>query len=178
MSEEDTIESFGAVIRYCVAKGLAYIQLVRYLPFMDEEVSEGKKRAQTHLDVLEAFEPLIHAPNSKTKLFFNGDLSATEADKLIEEGKIDAVVLGRSFIGNPDLPRRLFEHLPLNEELGFPLDPKRFYSFLTQPSEGYVRCHFCLSPTADRSQQTDYPMYDDAKKAFDEKKASGDKDKQ
>jgi hypothetical protein len=106
---------------------------------MGTEIEEGKARAETHVDVLKAFEPLIRTPNPKNKLFFNGDLGGAEAGKLIAEGSVDAVVLGRAFIGSPDLPRRLFEHLPLNEELGHPLDPSRFFSFLSHPSEGYVR---------------------------------------
>ena len=59
--------------------------------------------------------------DSKTKLIYNGDVKAEEADKLIAEGKIDAVTFGRSFIGNPDLPRRLQQGLPLNEAVGHPL---------------------------------------------------------
>jgi len=154
MNEQDTKETFGAIIEYCVKKGLAYVQLVRYLPFMDFEYAPGKFRAETHLDVLETFGPTILGSQGRTKLLYNGNVSAKEADELIEQGKIDGVTLGRSFINNPDLPKRLFEGKPLNEELGFPLQPKFFYSFLTKPSEGY----------------SDYPDYEEAVKKSEEKK--------
>ena len=62
---------------------------------------EGK-RAMTHLDVLETFGPSIRASAGKTKLFFNGDISAEEGNRLVAEKKIDAIVLGRSFINNPE----------------------------------------------------------------------------
>lgn len=78
---------------------------------------DGKPRALTHLDVLEAFGPKIKASGT-TKLFINGDVSAELGDKLVAEDKVDAIVIGRSFINNPDLVKRLFNHLPLNETLG------------------------------------------------------------
>lgn len=66
---------------------------------MDGEY-DGKKRAETHLDVFETFTPLIKG--SSTKVFVNGDFSPEEADKFIEEGKADAVVFGRPWISNPE----------------------------------------------------------------------------
>lgn len=104
---------------------------------MDPEF-DGKQRAETHLDVLEVFGPLIKKEGSKTKLFLNGNLSAQEAEKLIEENKIDLVVFGRSFINNPDLPKRLFNKHPLNETLGHPDNMKSWYQFENSPAEGYV----------------------------------------
>lgn len=62
---------------------------------------EGK-RAMTHLDVLETFGPRIRATAGKTKLFFNGNIGAEEGDQLVAQKKVDAVVLGRSFINNPE----------------------------------------------------------------------------
>lgn len=100
-------------------------------------------RALTHLDVLATFGPSITSSPS-TKLFFNGNLSAKEADQLIEEGKIDGAVIGRSWINNPDLVKRLFNGLPLNETLGHPLDPPSFYTFGEDPAHGYVR-HYSSS---------------------------------
>lgn len=68
--------------------------------FMDPEF-DGKKRTETQLDVLETFGDLIRK-GTKTKLLCNGDLSAEEADKLIQEEKIDAAVFGRPWISNPE----------------------------------------------------------------------------
>ena len=55
----------------------------------------------------------------------------------LKDGKADAIVFGRSFIANPDLPKRLAEGLPLNE-----YDRTTFYG-ADPPSKGY----------------TDYPFY-------------------
>jgi 2,4-dienoyl-CoA reductase-like NADH-dependent reductase (Old Yellow Enzyme family) len=67
---------------------------------MDPEF-DGKKRTETQLDVLEKFGDLIRK-GTKTKLLYNGDLSAAEADNLIKEDKIDAAVFGRPWISNPE----------------------------------------------------------------------------
>lgn len=80
--------------------GLAYIQLVRYMPFMDAEF-DGKLRA-CQMDVLQEFGPMICKETGHTALLFNGDLTAKEADELVKQGKIDAAVFGRPFINNPE----------------------------------------------------------------------------
>jgi hypothetical protein len=68
---------------------------------MDFETEPGKLRA-TQLDVLAEFGPLVQKSGGKTKLFWNGDLQAQEADALIKAGKIDGAVFGRPFINNPE----------------------------------------------------------------------------
>ncbi|KAF7983274.1 hypothetical protein HWV62_22916 [Athelia sp. TMB] len=136
MNEEDTKESYSYIIDHCVKLGLAYVQLTRYLDFFDP-VFDGKTRVEAKLDVVEVFGPIIYASGGKTKLLLNGGLSAAEADKLVEEKKIDAAVIGRSFINNPDLIGRLFNGEPLNETLGFPADYHTFYNFVNSPAEGY-----------------------------------------
>lgn len=45
----------------------------------------------------------------------NEKFDKTSAEKLIQDGKADAVSFGVPFISNPDLPKRLVENLPLNE---------------------------------------------------------------
>ena len=44
-----------------------------------------------------------------------GNYDAAKAELLLDAGWIDAAAFGRSFIANPDLPRRLEHSLPLNE---------------------------------------------------------------
>ena len=51
-----------------------------------------------------------------------GNYDADKATRLLDAGLIDAAAFGRSFIANPDLPRRLAEGLPLN-----PSRPESFY---------------------------------------------------
>ena len=64
-----------------------------------------------------------------------GSYDLAKAERLLGAGLIDAAAFGRSFIANPDLPRRLAERLPLN-----PPRPETFYG---GDAEGY----------------TDYPAY-------------------
>ncbi|GAA5134816.1 alkene reductase [Alloalcanivorax gelatiniphagus] len=64
-----------------------------------------------------------------------GSYDLAKAERLLEGGFVDAAAFGRTFIANPDLPRRLAEGLPLN--------PPRPESFYGGDAEGY----------------TDYPAY-------------------
>ena len=64
-----------------------------------------------------------------------GNYDLAKAERLLDAGLVDAAAFGRSFIANPDLPRRLAEGLPLN--------PQRPESFYGGTAEGY----------------TDYPAY-------------------
>lgn len=51
-----------------------------------------------------------------------GSYDVAKAERLLSAGFIDAAAFGRSFIANPDLPRRLQEGLPLNAPV-----PDTFY---------------------------------------------------
>ncbi len=64
-----------------------------------------------------------------------GGFEPDTAEAIIEKGDADAVVFGRHFISNPDLPRRIKEGLPLSA-----YDRGTFYTF---DARGY----------------TDYPPY-------------------
>jgi len=64
-----------------------------------------------------------------------GSYDLAKAERLLGAGLVDAAAFGRSFIANPDLPRRLADGLPLN-----PPRPETFYG---GDAEGY----------------TDYPAY-------------------
>lgn len=72
------------------------------------------------------------------KIAINGDSDWTEARDRVEAGDVDAVSIGRVFIANPDLPRRIAQGAPLNEG-----NPKTYYA---GGAEGY----------------TDYPVLEDA----------------
>ena len=45
-----------------------------------------------------------------------GAYDRDKAEQMLARGWIDAAAFGRTFIANPDLPRRLEESLPLNEQ--------------------------------------------------------------
>jgi N-ethylmaleimide reductase len=59
-----------------------------------------------------------------------GNYDLAKAERLLDAGLIDAAAFGRTFIANPDLPRRLAEGLPLN--------PPRPESFYGGDAEGYT----------------------------------------
>lgn len=67
-----------------------------------------------------------------------GNYDLAKAERLLDAGLVDAAAFGRSFIANPDLPRRLAEGLPLN-----PPRPETFYG-------------------GDAVGYTDYPTHDAA----------------
>lgn len=60
----------------------------------------------------------------------NEKFSKADGDRVIEEGKADAVLFGKLFIANPDLPARFAAGAELNAP-----DPKTFY---THEAEGYT----------------------------------------
>jgi len=60
----------------------------------------------------------------------NEGFTKESAQAALEAGEIDAVVFGKQFIANPDLPRRFAENAALN-----PADPKTFYA---SGKEGYT----------------------------------------
>lgn len=64
----------------------------------------------------------------------NEGFNAASAQQVLEAGNADAVAFGKTFIANPDLPRRLQENLPLN-----PPDFQTFYGVgLADPAVGYT----------------------------------------
>lgn len=75
------------------------------------------------------------------KFLSAGNFKRENALAPLEIGVVDAVVFGRLFIANPDLPKRLAEGLELN-----PYDRSSFYG-AEPPSRGY----------------TDYPFYSEGK---------------
>jgi N-ethylmaleimide reductase len=64
------------------------------------------------------------------KIVINSDHDWTDARHRIADGHADAVSIGRLFIANPDLIRRIALDAPLN-----PGDPATFYS---GGAEGYT----------------------------------------
>ena len=74
----------------------------------------------------------------KGSLIAAGGFEPATAEAAIAAGTVDAVAFGRYFVSNPDLPRRIQEHLTLAS-----YDRATFYTF-------------------DRIGYTDYPVYDRA----------------
>ncbi|KAJ6113666.1 hypothetical protein N7523_006983 [Penicillium sp. IBT 18751x] len=114
----------------------AYVHMVE--PRFDEVLDESAKLDSLVVDKpsLDVFRPILK--QSGISFLAAGNFNARNAGpKLISDGA-DAIVFGRYFISNPDLPRRLKEGLPLT-----PYDRSTFYG-AEPPQKGY----------------TDYPIYE------------------
>ena len=66
----------------------------------------------------------------KGAIVLNSDYDRAKAQAALDSGVADAITFGRSFLANPDLPKRLAHNLPLT-----PGNPKTWYS---QGPEGYT----------------------------------------
>lgn len=106
-------------------------------PRFDEVMDEAAKIDSLASDKpsLDVFRPTLK--KSGISLLAAGTFNSENAGSKLAADGADAVVFGRYFISNPDLPRRLKEGLPLT-----PYDRTTFYG--ADPAEkGY----------------TDYPFY-------------------
>lgn len=73
--------------------------------------------------------PLIQAAFSGP-LVLNSDYVGETAQAALDTGRADAITFGRTFLANPDLPRRIAEGLPLNEP--------NMATLYSQGDEGYT----------------------------------------
>lgn len=113
----------------------AYVHMVE--PRFDEVMDEASKIDSLASDKpsLDVFRPTLK--KAGVSLLAAGNFNAENAGVKLATGGADAIVFGRYFISNPDLPRRLKEGLPLT-----PYDRTTFYG--ADPAQkGY----------------TDYPFY-------------------
>lgn len=72
----------------------------------------------------------------KTPFLSAGGFDNTNSWGVLESGKYDALLYGRYFTSNPDLPKRLKEGSPLE-----PYDRSRFYGPFEDNSVGYTDYH-------------------------------------
>ncbi len=63
-------------------------------------------------------------------LVLNSDYDASKAQAVLDAGLADAVSFGRTFLANPDLPRRFAEDLPLTQD--------NMATWYSQGAEGYT----------------------------------------
>ncbi|KAJ7136187.1 hypothetical protein C8R46DRAFT_614051 [Mycena filopes] len=108
MTLQDTIDTFGHLIREADKLSLAYVALMRYTPMMNSEF-DGKKTAPEH-DVIATFRPLI----TKTPLWVNVGVTPAEAEELVSSGTAAGVFFGMHWISHPDLARRVKAGKPLD----------------------------------------------------------------
>ncbi|KAF2416542.1 FMN-linked oxidoreductase [Tothia fuscella] len=110
-----------------------YVHMVE--PRFDEVLDESAKISalaggKANKPSLNPFREILR--RGDVKLIAAGAFNAENAPTKLESGEADAIVFGRSFIANPDLPRRLAEGLSLNK-----YDRNTFYG-ADPPEKGYV----------------------------------------
>ena len=124
MSDSDPDALFAHVAKELNQLGLAYLHLIEPRVSGSEDVKSSGGLAAERL-----------RPFFEGKMIAAGGFEPDTAEHVVSSGILDAVAFGRHFLSNPDLPRRIAEHLELT-----PYDRSTFYTFDTV---GY----------------TDYPLY-------------------
>jgi len=120
--EADPMPLYTHVIKTLDPFGLAYLHFV-------EPRSSGAGRAEVnHQNVPSAM--VLFRPNWSGVLISAGGFTGETAEAAIAAGHADAVAFGRTFISNPDLPRRL-KH-------GYPLTPYNRATFYGGEAAGYI----------------------------------------
>ena len=110
MGDSDLLGTFTYVGRELGKRGLAFIC-----------AREARKSDSIGPAIKQAFGGVY---------FVNEGFDQASAQQALDDGIADAVVFGKLFIANPDLPQRFAAHAPLNE-----WDAKTFYS---GGAEGYT----------------------------------------
>ncbi|KAF7364077.1 Oxidored-FMN domain-containing protein [Mycena sanguinolenta] len=113
MPLQDTVDTYGYLLREVENLGLSYVTLMRYLAFADVEY-DGKLRATQH-DVVETYSPFL----TNTPIFVTSDVTPAEAEALVGSGKAAGVFIGRNWISHPDLARRMKTGKALDNALDF-----------------------------------------------------------
>jgi len=116
MSDSDPVALFRHVVGSLATRGLAYLHLIEARADEAEREAAGLHLAGV-APTAAFFRPLFRGV-----LIGAGGYTRGLASAAISGGTVDAVAFGRSFISNPDLPRRLESGAPLN-----PYDRSTFY---------------------------------------------------
>ncbi len=102
MSDSDPMATYTALVGALENLGIVYLHVV-------EAGVEGEGRHPLFVDMRERF---------KRTLIVNAGYDRERGDAVIESGAADLVAIGKPFISNPDLPRRLAEGAALAEPDG------------------------------------------------------------
>ncbi|MEP9358991.1 alkene reductase [Sphingomonas sp. KR3-1] len=95
---------FEAAAAALDAIGIAFLE-------MREPRATGTRGKPDHPPVHPGMRKVFKGP-----LILNSDYHLDDAQAALDAGEADAIAYGRTFLANPDLPRRLREGLPLNEQ--------------------------------------------------------------
>jgi len=114
MIDSDPVAVTTYIAQQCSTRGLAYLHMMR-ADFLVEQSGDVMTPARTHFN---------------GTLIGNMGYTPDEAEAAINDGKLDAIAFGTSFLANPDLPARIAAKAPLNAP-----NSKKFYS---PGPEGYT----------------------------------------
>jgi N-ethylmaleimide reductase len=105
-----------------------------FYPFVVRELNK-KNLAYLHVGFEETPSMLINWHEKLCSIYegvylANGGFTRESVEKCLAENKADAIVYGKLFMANPDLPERFIENAPLNN-----LDNSSFYAI---GKKGYI----------------------------------------
>ncbi|KAJ7805953.1 hypothetical protein B0H14DRAFT_2526310 [Mycena olivaceomarginata] len=129
MPLQDTLKTYGYLLREVDKLGLAYVTLMRYSEVYDPE-HDGKRHAPRH-DVLATYRSLL--PN--THIFLNLEVTPELAETVVSKGEVAGVFFGIPWIAHPDLARRI----RVGKALDNVLDLRTLYAVVEDdPRVGYT----------------------------------------
>jgi N-ethylmaleimide reductase len=114
MSDSDPVKLFSYVLGELSKRGIAYAHVIQP---RSSGAGGGDSVVQDVPDTAELFRGAF-----KGAFLSAGGFNPESAKEAVAAGLADAVVFGRFFISNPDLPRKIREGLPLT-----PYDRSTFY---------------------------------------------------
>lgn len=107
VADSDPAGLYAFVIKALADRGISYLHLI------EPQVRAGLVEEADHAapqSVATLFRPMFPGP-----LIASGGFNADAAEQVLAAGAADLIAFGRTFIANPDLPRRLALGAPLNE---------------------------------------------------------------
>jgi N-ethylmaleimide reductase len=110
MTDDNPVETFSATVTKLNSYGLGYLHVV--------ETAQNSKGSSVEDLAMSAHLRTLW----KGLYVVNGGYDGLRGEEALRTGHADAVAYGRTFLANPDLPRRLRLGAALNEP-----DPKTFY---------------------------------------------------
>lgn len=114
-STEAAKATYGPFCEKLDTLGLAYVQVMRWWKAYDLMI-DGMPRG-VEWDTISYLRPILQ----NTLLFGNTGFTPAEADEWIKEGRVDAVVIGRPLLYNPDYVEKIRAgnvHLLYEEQAG------------------------------------------------------------
>jgi 2,4-dienoyl-CoA reductase-like NADH-dependent reductase (Old Yellow Enzyme family) len=117
-NDSDPDALFGAAAKALSEIGIAFLELRE--PGFDGTFGKAEKAPVAPV-IRKAFAgPLV----------LNSDYDFAKAQAALDDGEADAITFGRTFLANPDLPRRFAENLPLTKDT--------MATWYSQGPEGYI----------------------------------------